>query len=79
MTWSDVHVGAGAIPYNSIGFPSTSSTKVIAGGQVGWNWQAGSSFVVGLEGDASGLSISGSGYAAPLSVPGLPLRVARSL
>jgi outer membrane immunogenic protein len=77
MTWNEVHAEIG-VPVNPITFPSTTPAG-IAGGQVGCNWQFSyalwpvSSFVVGLEGDASGVSIGNSGYSSPMTSPGITL------
>jgi outer membrane immunogenic protein len=59
------HVGSGSAKFDfSTGFDSGRRSRLIAGGQLGYNWQIGS-VVWGLEGDITGLSIK-DGQVSPM-------------
>lgn len=45
---------------------TTNKTGVIGGGQFGYNWQIGSSFLLGFEGDISGTGVRSSAVVSPV-------------
>ena len=54
-------------------FPTSLSTNpkgVIGGGQIGYNWQASSNFVLGLEADIQGSGYKGTAAATPVPTGG---------
>jgi outer membrane immunogenic protein len=54
-------------------------TGVVAGGQVGFNWQLASNWVIGFEGDISGTTIDDSATQNTATTLGIPLIPASSL
>jgi outer membrane immunogenic protein len=64
------------------GMASVNQNGFIGGGQIGYNYQWGSNFVVGLEADIDGAGIRGSGgyngaYTDAVSVTGAPVTLSR--
>jgi outer membrane immunogenic protein len=49
--------------------PLGSSSNVVAGGQVGFNWQFAPNFLLGLEADLTGTALDRNGRAAPVPSP----------
>jgi len=54
-------------------------TGVVAGGQIGFNWQLASNWVIGLEADVSGTTIDDTATQNPATIEGVPLNPASSL
>jgi outer membrane immunogenic protein len=50
---------------------SASETGFVGGGQLGYNWQIGSNFLLGFEGDASWTRVRASGTFSPVDPSGL--------
>jgi outer membrane immunogenic protein len=59
---------------NGLTFPSNNASGVIGGGQIGYNWQLNSNWLLGLETDFQGASLRGRQTITPLLRPnGAPL------
>jgi outer membrane immunogenic protein len=59
---------------NGLTFPSNNVSGVIGGGQIGYNWQVNSNWLLGLETDFQGASLRGRQTITPLLRPnGAPL------
>lgn len=83
--YGGIHVGGGfsdtnvaavnqLIPPPAIdtGFLGTNGSGVVGGGQIGYNWQFGPNWLLGIEGDISGTGIRNNA-STPITVAGVPI------
>jgi outer membrane immunogenic protein len=68
-SWSGFYIGAHAGGgWTDLSLTDDNATGFVGGGQIGYNWQFAPNWVIGIEGDFSGTSISDSASAV---IPGI--------
>jgi outer membrane immunogenic protein len=70
--WGDTGSAWGFSALANTGFAHINQNGFIGGGQVGYNYQWGPSFVIGIEADMQGAGISGSGMSVGQAGSGAP-------
>jgi outer membrane immunogenic protein len=68
--------GAGGQPTPAFGIPQSNA---VGGMEVGYNWQAGANWLLGLEADFSFAGMDGTGSGSSLFLPGPPLLISQSI